>query len=315
MHEKIINKTFFSFFVPTVISNLFLSVFSLSQMFLAGYFFGHEGLLVVGFTLPFILLSEAAAFLIGMGSATILAVYMGKGEKKEANEIFTLAVILSVVLGFIIMVAGLLFLTPVTHMAGAKEGILFLNTKSYLSIFFMGMAISLLSAVLMVLLRNDNVPWLAMAAMMMQSVSAVLLNFLFFFFTSLGIKGMAAAGIISQGLVVIMAFGDFVGKESGFTLRRCKRIWDHLTEILKTGFSGVVIFIGQAVLVIVINRYLYGIGHGSYTEAFIITKYFIIFAFAVFDGVHYSIQPMLGVYYGEDDVKSIRMAFTVSIKV
>ena len=70
---------------------------------------------------PFLSIMFSTSLIFAVGSSTLIAVHLGRGERKEAEEVYTLDVVVSVVLGLAITAGALLFLDPFCRFLGGTE--------------------------------------------------------------------------------------------------------------------------------------------------------------------------------------------------
>ena len=65
-----------------------------------GHFLGATAFASVNLAMPFVIINFAIADLIGVGSSVPISIALGKGRKRDADAIFSLAIALIILSGF-----------------------------------------------------------------------------------------------------------------------------------------------------------------------------------------------------------------------
>ena len=66
----------------------------------------------------------SVSILFAVGNSTIVAIFLGQGEKQKANEVFTQNVVLLCILSVLITILVMIFLDPFARFLGATDHIL-----------------------------------------------------------------------------------------------------------------------------------------------------------------------------------------------
>ncbi|QNM05330.1 ATP-binding protein [Qiania dongpingensis] len=305
-YQEIIRKTYRTFFIPTAISTMGTAVMSLLNILFAGLFFGGKGSYVVGLALPVMIFTNIITYFFGVGGGIAVSIRQGQGDKKEASRIFTAAVFGTAVLGILALIFGVLMSGSLLPLLGARTFSEQDAAGEYVRILFMGMPFLLLCGVLNAFIRNDSHPGVAMAGTLISIFSNLILLWLFIGGMKLPVSCIAAASVISNGLCVLFYLGYFLSGRSVLRFRIGFRA-GNLKEIAQPGFAGSMIFLAQTILTVIINNVLLDVSGTSGIAAYGVVKYAVTFIYAVYDSVNHAAQPMFSVYYGEQDVKSIRL--------
>lgn len=312
-YQGIIKKTYRTFFVSTAVSTMGIAVMNLLNILFAGLLFGNDGSYVVGLALPVIIFTDIITYFFGVGGGIAVSIRQGQGDKKEASQIFTLAIGATVVLGALAALAGGLLSGALLPLLGAQTVQQQALAGDYIRILFVGMPVILLCGVLNVFIRNDNHPGVAMAGIVISVLSNLLLLWLLMGGLKLPVYGIAMATVISNGLCVLFYLIYFISGKS--TLKFVKAFRPEiLREIARPGFAGSLIFLAQTVLTVFINNVLLKTGGSDGIAAYGVVKYAITFIYAVYDSVNNAAQPMFGVYFGERDPKSIRLTAKIALR-
>lgn len=301
--RKLVHETFFKFFIPTLAASVTLSVLSMTDLIIAGHFVGEGGLSAISLALPVTIFVQIAAALFGTGGAIIFSSALGEGDFKACGRIFTLSLLGAFSAGLAAGVLGLLFLSPFVRFLGAVRPEEAAMASAYIGTLFFGMPFLILSPVMMTYLRNDSRQGYSMFCVVFCALFNLVFSLVFCIPLAMGIRGIAAATVLSQILACILAGRVLFRKNKGYGLT--KKFWSLplFFSILKPGSTVALIFLCQVLLTVVVNRILVTVGGAA---VYAVVKYLINFQFALFDGVTGAIQPMLGIYYGEREKENIR---------
>lgn len=134
---------------------------------------------------------------------------LGRGEKEEASRTTSTAFFATVVIGFLISVFGLVFVTPLMRLLGSTETIL-PYAVTYAQCIFLSGTFFCSSCVLNNVLRYEGRAFFAMIGLVSGSVLNIFLDPLFIFGLDLGILGAGLATALSQTISFLLLLGVFL---------------------------------------------------------------------------------------------------------
>ena len=117
-YSKLLRFTF-----PSIIMMVLTSIYGVVDGFFISNFIGAEPFAAVNIVMPFLMIFGAVGFMIGTGGSALVAYTLGVGDKKKANEIFSLLVYLLVGLGLLFTHRALIDLGGVDHGAVAHDAV------------------------------------------------------------------------------------------------------------------------------------------------------------------------------------------------
>lgn len=88
------SRLFFLAALPGAVSMLASALYQTLEGVFVGQFLGDTAFAALNLAMPFVIINFALADLIGVGSSVPIAVDLGKGLKREADNIFTCACVL-----------------------------------------------------------------------------------------------------------------------------------------------------------------------------------------------------------------------------
>lgn len=313
--EKIIRRTFFKFFGPTLVASLALAVVSMTDLVVAGHFLGGSAFTAISLALPVTIFVQIVAAVFGGGAGVVLSNLLGQGRRERCNQIFTTALWSAVGIGLAAGALGLLFLDPLLLLLGGQPGESLDSARWYIGILLAGMPFMVLAPIQLTFLRNDSSPRYSMFCVLAGGLWNLAANLALVCLFHLGIAGLALGTVTSQMLSAVLSGRKLYSRSGSFRLVRNGWSWPNVREILRPGLPAATIFFLQVVLTVVINRTLARTGGAQGVGVYAVVKYLITFLYAFYDGVTGAIQPMLGIYQGEGETDNLRQTVSVSFRV
>ncbi len=108
--KKLLQATF-----PTIAMMVFISIYSIVDGVFIANFAGTAAFSGVNLIFPVIMVIGAVGFMLGAGSAALVANTLGEGDKPRANKIFTMMLYFTIILGVILSITVFLLVEPLTH--------------------------------------------------------------------------------------------------------------------------------------------------------------------------------------------------------
>ena len=112
------------FAASPIIMMVFTSIYSVVDGFFVSNFAGKQAFAAVNLIMPFLQAVGCIGFMLGTGGSALVAMTLGTGNKKRANELFSMLVCATAVLGVIFTVVALLVLRPAAVLLGANAELL-----------------------------------------------------------------------------------------------------------------------------------------------------------------------------------------------
>lgn len=301
-HKELFLKTsvfrlFLFVAIPGAISMLASALYGLFDGIFVGNILGDTAFAAINLAFPFVIINFAISDLIAVGSAVPISIALGRQEEKEANNIFTCAIIMIVGAGTL-MGTLLYFGSPylLAFMDASEEAqrlaVEYIRVYAIFSPFITGGFA--LDNYLRISGKTKFGMWLSITV----SIVTALLEFVFLFVLKLGIWGAALASCISMLSFVLVAFLPFaLGK---FTLHLTKPRFSVKTtmQIIKCGLPIFLSNISGRVTSIAMNKALISMGGDSAVAIYGIQMYLGEVLNPVIYGICDSTQPAIGYNWG-----------------
>jgi Na+-driven multidrug efflux pump len=241
---------------PAVVGVVTAGIQEIIDGFFIGNVIGSKGLAGITLAYPLYVAIIAIGVLIGIGSSSLIALELGRGNTKEALDIAHNVFPLCLLAGAIVTIGGLVFCeTSINLLETSESAITF--ALEYLRIIFIGSIFMIISLALDPLVRSDGKPKLCMNIMIAALVAHVVFNYLLVMRMGMGMSGAAVATVISFALPAVLLMLYLFGKEAKLKLRlKAMRFKiGTLIQILKAGFPSFVMQLSLA-FVLFANNYM-----------------------------------------------------------
>lgn len=206
MTEGNIWKQIIFFSIPLIIGNVFQQLYNTVDSIVVGNYVGKPALAAVGSSGSLINLIVGMFVGIATGAGVLIAQYYGGNKEEKLGWAVHTSIVLSVVGGFILTIAGLIFAPALLRLMGTPESVMS-SSVSYLKIFFLGSVFNLVYNMGAGILRAVGDSKNPLYYLCVASVTNIILDILFVVVFHMGVEGVGIATIISQavacGLVVI----------------------------------------------------------------------------------------------------------------
>lgn len=293
-----IGKTFLRYLGPSIIAVVASSAYIFFDTLFIGIGVGADGLAALNFAIPMFNLYLALGLMCGIGGATLLAIAKGQGDVKRQNEWYTLTFIVNLSFGVLISIVATIWLPQLVQLLGSPSELASL-VQEYLGVVVPFSWLFSVNYVLLVMVRNDGQPRLAMVAMLIGSVLNIVLDWLFVIVWQGGMQGAALATLCSP-IVSVAILGGYLLFSKKATLK-LQKITIKLQEIWQLLFSGSATFVMEmsaAAIIITFNMLLQNLGGSLAVSAYSILANLAIMVVAVFNGVAQDVQPLVSTNFG-----------------
>lgn len=314
-----IRKLLLSFAIPAIIGVLVNSVYNIVDQIFIGQGIGYLGNAATTVTFPLMTIVMAFATMIGSGGSAYAAIKLGEKHEEEAELTLNNLVTLSLGVGIVITIIGLVFLTPLLRAFGATDTIL-PYAKDYASIILIGVPFSIFGIAMSNMARTDGNPRLSMYGVLVGAVLNTILDPIYIFVFHWGVKGAAIATITSQILsAAILAWYFWKRGHIRFRLAKMKLVPGVCKNALALGMSSGLTQLVACVMQVVMNNSLVYYGNQSAVtgevalSAMGIVMKIVMILGSVCIGFGVGAQPILGYNYGAQNHLRIRKTYYMAV--
>lgn len=316
LKQESVFKLLVKYSVPAIIGMMVNALYNVVDRIFIGNIPGVGPLAIAGLgvTLPIATIQLAFGMLVGIGSATNVSIKLGQHKKEEAQNIIGTGMILSIVIGIIVTILGLVFCDDILTLLGASEATL-PYAKSYVDILLMGTTFAVMSGFFFNVIRGDGSPKLSAIIMIVGCILNASLDAILLFKFNMGIQGAAIATVSSQLLTTVWGFEYYLRKKSNleFKLSTLKINKKAMKAIFAIGVSPFTMQLVSSLVQVISNNALKANGGDLAIGAMAtVSSIALLFLMPTF-GIGQGMQPIVGFNYGAKQYDRAKKAFKICV--
>ncbi len=301
-------KRLLRFSFPSIVMVVFTSIYGVVDGFFVSNYAGKTPFAAVNFIMPVLMILGCIGFMLGTGGSAIISKKIGENDIKKANEIFSMLVYVSIIMGIILMVLGLISIRNVVILLGA-EGRLLEDCVTYGRIILLAIPFFILQYEFQCLFVTAAKPGLGLFITIASGASNMMLDALFVAVFNWGLIGAATATAVSQlvgGILPLIYFG----RKNTSMLRIKKFKWDFraLVKACTNGSSELMNNISMSIVSMLFNARLMKYAGEDGVASYGVLMYVSMVFQAVFIGYSVGTAPLISYNYGarnQDEVKGL----------
>lgn len=298
LSEHFTYKKLMKFVAPCIAMMIVTSIYSIVDGFFVSNYAGKNAFAAVNLIMPVLMGLAAFGFMIGTGGSALVAYTLGTGDKKKANEIFSMLMELIIGVGFMLAAAGIVLMPRIVGMLGASE-VIFADCVLYGRILLAALPFFMMQNSFQSFLTVAEHAHLGLLITIATGVLNMILDFVFVFQFHWGIAGAGFATAISQILGGVIPFVFFVRKNPSplrFTLTKLDFV--PIGKACANGSSEMMTNLAQSVVGILYNFQLMKYAAENGVAAYGVVMYVSFIFVAVYFGYAIGIGPVVGYHYG-----------------
>ena len=284
--------------VPASIGILAMSINILVDTIFVGQWIGADAIAAINVVLPVSFFIGALGMAIGIGGGSIISRALGKGNGEKARETFGNQLTLTLLLCLSFVLGGLYFSDSLIPLFGG-QGRLFSLAKTYYVIVLYGVPVLGFCMMGNNVVRAEGKPKYSMYAMLLPSISNLLMDVVFIKGIGWGMTGAAWATTLSYGVCASYLLYFFIRHSE------LKIHWGQLllkpVIVKEIGSLGMVTLARQAVVslvVLIVNNLLFDYGGEAQLAVYAIISRMLMFALFPVLGITQGFLPIAGFNYG-----------------
>ena len=307
--DNVVRKIYLQSLGAYILSDIAYTSGPLVDGIVTGNFLGIQAVAAVCLLSPAILLCTFMSGILSKGSRSIYTELLGKGKLDEANSVFTIANILSVIVSLVITAAGMLFADQIMRFLGATgqnshleslgtdylrgylPGLVFLNSARLISDY-------------MTIDSDYSRNFYAVTAMTLVNIAG---DFYTVFFTDRGMFGLGLATAFSGAAYLIVIAFHFRRRNRllHFTFSKSGNSFAVIYRMFMEGSISGISRLGKAAAGILTNRIIAFYAVTSALAVYSVQKQVRDLFGSLYLGSAETILAMTSVYYGEEDKLSL----------
>ncbi|MBU7018893.1 MAG: MATE family efflux transporter [Theionarchaea archaeon] len=305
-------KTLFILGWPVMISNLLHSMYNIVDTFWLGKLGGVESTNAVAalqISWPIVFLLIAMAFGFGSAGIALVSQYTGARNTSEANKSAGQVVILSLIFGLTVGVAGYLFSPEIVALLGIQDAIAEVAV-TYLQIIFLGLPFMFMSMIFGFILRayGDMITPMKVegATVIINLILDPILIFGLFGFPRMAVTGAALATVFSRSVSTVIALYILFSGKAGVKIRLpfLKPIRWRVLQIFRIGIPASIAQSGTAFGFVIMMAVIAKLpNQGAVLAGYGVANRVTNLMFIAIEGLGVGVSTILGQSLGADNIK------------
>lgn len=312
MKSKGLFKEFIQYVAFNILGMLGLSCYILADTFFVSKGLGANGLTALNLAIPIYSFVHGSGLMLGMGGATKYSILRGQQDAQNANKVFTNAVRLTFLLAAIFMLMGIFCAKPLTSLLRADREV-FDMTRTYLQVILLFAPMFMMNDVLLCFVRNDGNPRLSMIAMLIGSLSNIVLDYLLIFPCQMGILGAVLATGLAPVISMCILSRHFVTKQNQFQLTRTGFAPAITANAISLGIPSLITEVASGIVMIVFNSIILHLQGNVGVAAYGVVANLSLVVTSIYTGIAQGIQPITSRAYGSGKRDEIRKILLYAI--
>ena len=205
--------------VHSIIMMLAISVYSIVDGIFVSNFVGTTAFAALNLVYPVMMIVGALGIMIGTGGNALVAKIKGEGKMHHANEIFSLLIAVTIVVGIVSSTLLFIFIPKIALALGAEEGEMLKDCVIYARILLLSMVAFILQMAFQSFYMTAERPQLGTKITIFCGCINIVLDALFIVVFKWGLVGAAIATMIAQFAGGIFPLYYFLTKRNKSSLR------------------------------------------------------------------------------------------------
>ena len=291
-------RRLFRFTLPSIVMMIFTSIYGVVDGLFVSNFVGKTPFAAINLVMPFIMILGGVGFMIGTGGSALVSKTMGQNEPEKANRIFSMMIELTLLVGALLSIVGIVFIEPIARLFGASEAML-PECVLYGRIVLSFNAAFMLQNVFQAFLVTAERPHMGLYVTVAAGVTNMVLDALFIAVFKWGVAGAAIATGLSQcvgGLIPLIYF--MRPNKSPLRLKLAALQLPSILQACANGSSELMSNISGSLVSIAYNAQLMKYAGENGVAAYGVLMY-VQFIFVAIDvGYAVGCAPIVGYHYG-----------------
>ena len=270
---------------------------------------GRLALTGIGICTPAISIIMAFANLCGMGGAPLFSQARGRGDDREAGAMMGNAFCLLLIFAVCLTAVGYAICSPLLYWLGA-DSTTFPFAREYFTVYLAGTIVSMITLGMNPFVNSQGSSGYGMMTVALGAIVNIALDPLFIFVFRMGVRGAAAATVLSQAVSAVWVLRYLTRSSTPVPLRAANvRLTGRRTgRIMALGASGFTLAFTNSLVQMLYNTQLRDLGGTMYVSVMTIINSVRELVFAGLNGMSNGATPVIAYNYGAGLYSRVRQA-------
>ena len=301
------------FTLPSIAMMIFTSIYGVVDGIFVTNFAGKTPFAAINLIMPYLMVFGTLGFMIGTGGTALVSMTLGMGDRKRANELFSLLTYTALIGGGALTVLSILFMRPAAIALGA-EGQMLEDAVTYGYIVQSVLTAYILQYAFQSFCIAAEKPNLSLGMTVAAGCTNIVLDALFVGVFRWGLIGAAWATAIAQTLGAVIPLVYFARpNRSLLRLCRCRFDGRALLRTATNGSSELMSNLSMSLVSMLYNLQLMAFAGEDGIAAYGVIMYVNFIFIAVFVGLSIGVAPVIGFNHGAQNHSELKNVLKKSL--
>lgn len=304
------------FVFPSIIMMVFTSIYGVVDGLFVSNFVGKTPFAAINLIMPFVMIFGGVGFMFGTGGSALVSKTLGEKRPEKAKQYFTMMLLVTLIVGIIISVVGIIFMPQIADLLGAEGSEMKADCVTYGRIVIGFNTAFMLQNVFQSFFVTAEKPKLGLAVTVAAGVTNMVLDAVFMVPLQMGVAGAAIATGISQCVGGIIPLIYFLRPNS--SLLNIKKTKIEIKPVLRAcgnGASELVTTVTSSIVGMLYNFRLLEYSGENGVATYGVLMYVEFVFIAVFIGYSVGCAPIIGYHYGAGHNDELNNMLKKSLKL
>ena len=301
--------------LPAILAQIINVLYNMVDRMYIGHIpkIGSDALTGVGVTMPVIMAISAFAALVSMGGAPRASIMMGKNDKSAAEKILGNCTLMLVIMAAILTCVFFIWGEDILLVFGASSKTIGYALE-YMRIYSLGTIFVQLALGLNAFINAQGYAKMGMFTVAIGAICNIILDPIFIFQFSMGVKGAALATIISQAFSAIWILSFLTSNKASLKLEKkyIKLNKKIIMSILALGISPFIMASTESLVGFVLNSSLKEFGD-IYISSLTVMQSAMLFVSVPLAGFSQGFIPVASYNYGHGNYDRVKECFRIVV--
>ena len=311
MHERnheLLDIKIKQYLLPAIMMKLALQLGNVVDTMLVGNLLGTDAMSAVSLSIPVLSLIQIPGFFLGNGGAIAAGILLGRRQKKEAREVFSTTLIITVFCGILFFISSFFATKPLAHLL-SHGGSLEADVASYVFVCLAGAPILGLGLLLSSYFAGDSHPQLASAYFIIANAVNLFFDYIFLKYTPLGVTGAALSTMVGFAVALIVLILYIRSPKRMLAFTKPHLTLEMMKSIGKTGMPYLTYLLASMFKMLLMNSIVLKLLGETGMAVYTVCNNTALILMMFIGGVMGVMPNIAGILYGEKDFYGIHVLY------
>ena len=294
------------FTLPSITMMIFTSIYGVVDGIFVSNFAGKTPFAALNLIMPYVMVFGTLGFMLGTGGTALVSMTLGMGDKKKANEVFSLLTYTAIFGGIVLTVLSIAFMRPAAKLLGG-QGQMLEDAVTYGCIVQSALTAYILQFAFQSFCVAAEKPNLSLTMTVASGCANIVLDWLLVGIFRWGLVGAAVATAAAQIIGAIIPIVYFARPNpSLLRLGRCRFDGRALLRTAVNGSSELMSNLSMSLVSMLYNFQLMAHAGEDGIAAYGVIMYVNFIFIAVFIGLSIGAAPIVGFNHGAQNHRELQ---------